>query len=521
MNSILIKSSFKNDEENIFFNGWGYTDDVVIVGREGLDDYLHGGGSLKNLGEMEGRYILAYQKENVVCVETDQFGSEPLFYFYGNGDWAVSNSFLALSEHLVNNKINLTPDKEVLDTFYVEHSICQQLIGARTLVKEIRLAPPEVRLKIDVRLSWVTLESASKSFDDLSYKDLLVKGLSKSISVAKTILENFPGTISADITGGYDSRIILGILKRASLDLSDINFCSNKNAVSDYNVASALAKKYNFKINNVIAKPGRVRGEIKYDIWKYHNLGVYLPVYEPLCTEECWFHFHGGGGEILRDFYINSPIQSIKVLESKGKKKLPGLVSVMSEFCNQNGLDPGSQHSMREFYLKSRSRLHFGRSSFTSFSSNLVMPILTPEIQAAMAKVSSQEVSDKKVLRDIYTALDFSLLEVCFDRPEKELKKFDSIDFVRTKFDIKRKEVFGSRVNFMDDDVISRTGDASFRESMLEDLERVLEFKPDFKKDVESIKERIMRKEKLSSLGGDVSRILMLSFLGSVDNSHW
>lgn len=513
MTSVLIKSSFQDEQENVFFNGWGYTDDLVVVGRRGLDDYLRRGGALESLEDMEGRYILAHQKKYVAYVATDRFGSEPLFYFFRDGDWAVSNSFLALYEHLVENKVKLTPDNEVLDAFFVDHSICQQLIGNRTLFREISLAPPGAKLKIDLLLAWVSLESVPRDLGNLTYKELLLKGLSKSISVTKALLENFPGTISADITGGYDSRIVLGILKRASADLSNVNFCSNKNATDDHEVASALAKKYNFKINNVRAMPGSVSGKIKYDIWKYHNLGVYLPVYEPLCTEECWFHFHGGGGEILRDFYVNSPIQSVRILESKSEKKLTGLVLVMSEFCNQNGLDPSSQHSMREFYIKSRSRLHFGRSSFTSFSSNLVMPILTPELQEVMTRASSQEVLDKKVLNDIYTALDPGLLGVCFDRPEKEIDKFNEAGFCGAIFDIKKKEVFGGPEEYRSKDVVSRNGDATFQESMLEDLQDVLGFRPDLKNDVDAVKEKIKRNGHSSSIGRDATRILMLGLI--------
>lgn len=514
MNSIFLESSFKCGRNQYFFNGWGYTDDFLVVGEGGIDEYFRKGGDLNSLEGMEGRYVLAYKDNNALYVQTDQFGSEPLFYFHRDGCWAISNSFMELYEHLVENNVKLTPDYEVLDAFNIDHSICQQLIGVRTLVKEICLSTPESRLKVDIRLGWVSLEKKTKSFSGLTYEELLVQGLAKSVSIAKAILENFPGMVSADITGGYDSRIILGVLKKASPDLSAVNFTSNKNVVSDYNVALELSKKYNFKINNVKAPPGNASGNVKYNVWKYHNLGVYLPVYEPLCTETCWFHFHGGGGEILRDFYVNSPIHSVRVLESKEKKKLPGLVSVMSDFCNQNSLDPDSRNSMREFYLKSRSRLHFGRSSFTSFSSFLVMPILTPEMQEAMSKVTEQEVLEKKVLRDIYKILDPGLLEVSFDRPEKEIGKIDDVGCFEVDFDIKEKKVFIGERKTVSGYLNEGGSSLTFMESMLEDLYDVLRIRPDLKEEVDALVIRLKRKERLSSVGRDVSRVLMLGLLG-------
>tara|TARA_B100000700_G_scaffold324541_1_gene430974 strand:- start:705 stop:2279 length:1575 start_codon:yes stop_codon:yes gene_type:complete len=428
MDSVFLASSWKPSKNIRFFRGWAFSEEALIVGQKGFDKYIEG-NTYSKLRMLEGRYLLCFENDCKLSVNTDFFGSEPIFWFSDGLNWAVSNSFYKLQKLLEEKSVPLTIDDDVLSNFEIPHSSCQQLIGTRTLFKEIKLCPQGYNIEVLIEEGWVSLVSKENSLSTLdgSYEELLLQGLEQAVLVTKEILKNYEENISADITGGIDSRLVLAILLNATNgNLKFINFNSNVNEKRDYYIASKLAEKYNFKITNEKSDVIKVSSHQRYEVWRNHNLGVYLPIYEPEFGKDIWFHFHGGGGELFRQFYSNSPLVTAKVLSRKhGNGKAKSLVSVLQDFCNDNNLDPSSVDSMYDFYLKNRSRLHFGRGIFTSFRMNVVQPLLNKYLIAAASKLTNYEVESNKMIFDMFKILEPTLLDVEFDSEDKFSKIYE------------------------------------------------------------------------------------------------
>ena len=240
-----------------------------------------------------------------------------------------------------------------------------------------------------------------------------------------SILTNLVGLnrVRCDVSGGVDSRIVLGLINPRS-KAGGVKFSSNKKWESDYRIADLLiSAHYGFKINNSeISATRSLSAEDTLRIYRYGNSGIYRNVYYPKHrTPLRSLHMHGGGGENLRGLQVGSAWKFIHRI--KQFFKLPGdFEKVKSEYLSwyeKNDVDPRSDESTIFHYRNFRGRFHFGRNWFRE----LVNPLITP-----LSSQSAERMSDYFIYKNLNPrVLQFDLLYLCdpflaffpFDSSEK------------------------------------------------------------------------------------------------------
>lgn len=408
------------------FGGVAFTSESIIVGQDGFD-------LLKdNTNLSEGRfYVVAVSKDSVEAY-VDNSGQDALFYYNSEGYWAFSNSWLMLARFLKKIGAHLTENDDVINSFEIEHSMCQQLVSNDTPVNEIKVLPLgfKISLKRSNDFSFYLEQCRGAAIEDLGDYHKNIMQFSQYYSlVSKAILSSECTGVKFDITGGYDSRLVLSLVESSGLNMSNINFCSNPRALEDYNVACRLISRYGASIQNRNFDKLSLSGDVLLDLWMYGNLGVYRLINEPVVSKsKTNFHFHGAGGENFRTFYASSPS---KVAESFKKKYLEcgeSFERQLKKSFDDLGVEENNPRSLLEHYRNFRSRFHFGRNTYKTLTSNLFSPLSSSFLWRSISSMDRVYFEKNVFAIDLMSVTAPELLNFDFDKLEKNFSDSDIIE---------------------------------------------------------------------------------------------
>ncbi|WP_417420383.1 hypothetical protein [Halomonas sp.] len=438
---VFVASSFSLDDRdtsqgqnNNHFAGIAYTSDAIILGKEGLAQYLekHDTETFRR-SVVDGRFYAFLEMADEYRAFVDPLSQDTLYYYFsnekgpsGDGNWAVSNSLLGLAEFLYG-KIKLTQYRPALLSFFIGKGsgIGAQPISSRTVFSEIRALPLGKTLVIDKKSQISRLEgspaSITRPFEGVSYDELVLSVLIEGASRLRAMREhgiNF----AADLTGGHDSRACFGLLSRAFNDWDKVRLISNPRKDEDYRIATSLAARYGGKLHSNSGKSVSIDPNNAYSIWKQGSIGTYLPVYFPLSSFLSPREYKINGGMILaKEFAAQKPSEFLESLRSIYSRDTDyQLVSnEFSSALNELEVGDGDEKAMDWFYLASRARYHYGRSWYTSLAFPIISPLINPKTFAASLKLSRNELNEGKLSLDILMALDPVLALHPFDSAEK------------------------------------------------------------------------------------------------------
>lgn len=430
----LLYSSWANFREHQF-SGMAFTDRAVIVGSDGYDKYLLENNDFDILKINEGRFSVIHKKNDEVFARTDCMGQDLIFYYCSPNGFAISNSFIWLARHLKENNISLSIDFDVLHLWRINHSITQGLISSDTYFNEIKLLPRDSILKITktfdgFKKSFLSIDLNLINDENLIDKDvygsLVRSGVSKMASRSFSLISYYKDRVKVDITGGVDSRLVLGIIASSGLNLSEINFQSNEKWKSDFEVANNLSNKLGFQIKNKNIPVVRSSSEAAFDLWKIGCAGVYSPIYIPLgSVPQSHLHFHGACGECFRDFYKSNLVRMSLNIDniSPGKKYSLAFSRKMGKSIHELNESVYSNQGLISHYVNYRSRFHFGRSSYKNLNNIIVSPLASPDFLEATKCLSLEEIQQSQLALDILLLTRSELAELPFDDPSKAFKK--------------------------------------------------------------------------------------------------
>ena len=414
------------------FDGISYVCDSIVIGNEGLDDFLseNSGFDLDDL--REGRFWLFYKKRNTYTACTDDCGQEAIFYYHVGNVWALSNSFLALVEHLSFHGVGLYLNHGAVASFFIPGGFGETLISDRTAVQEVKVLPRGSQIKIcsgdfSVEARYATATSGVSAVLDFPDLDVLYSHMIKWRGRLRALVEQVCAySFQVDVSGGTDSRMLLGLLLSSGADLSGIQFVSNPNLEQDYRVACGLADVYGFSLGRGVNRAcvnERLSEAEQFEIYLYGCLGVYHKPYFPAFRERPnIFRLHGGGGEVLREYYSGDFLSFIERYEKFFKD--PALFQLIRDNY-ASCLESGSYNSANDHYLDYRSRFHFGRNWYKSNTASLVTPLLSSDLIREYAALSPLAKSKRYLQLAYYLLLDPTLLNIPFDTPEKSFPAKD------------------------------------------------------------------------------------------------
>ena len=120
-------------------------------------------------------------------------------------------------------------------------------------------------------------------------------------------LKKITNNISADLSGGFDSRALISILLNSGIDLNEINIHSiidiKHDHDSDYKIALNISSKFGFKLNNFILDNNFTKWNLEDSLFNeiYSKLGFHKQFYiRDKFYNKPLFIFTGSGGEFLR-----------------------------------------------------------------------------------------------------------------------------------------------------------------------------------------------------------------------------
>ncbi|AIA76744.1 hypothetical protein FF32_18400 [Halomonas campaniensis] len=449
MSFFLISSDDNND--NNYFNGMAFSESSIVLSLSGLENYLKSANSLFEL--VDGRFSLCWNDGEKRIFTVDRTGQDCWFYYKENDFWAVSNSLYALGERL-KERGRFRLRKSGFIFYEIRHSLGEQPYSEETSIDGVKILPKDCY--ITVSSDFFKVEKHQKLRKVESQEDYCQR-LVHYVAVWKARLRSLishvsAGAVRCDISGGIDSRIVMG-LSSSELHNKKIKYSTNKAWNDDYLIVSMLSKALGFKIDNTeISRPRVVSAEKALELYKKGNSGVYKNIYfSKFLTAYPSLHLHGAGGENIRGLSSGSAWKVVHRLKSQFKND-----ALYEDFRHdylgwfeKNDIDFKSDDSTIAHYRHFRGRFHFGRNWYRSLTNPLVTPLESSDLEM-MADYLIKVGRDPK-------ALQFDMLYLCdkflpFFPFDTENKKFshevisDSLKYI-ANFSIRKNDfevtVFG------------------------------------------------------------------------------
>lgn len=385
--NFFVIDSNNCDEINSKFYGYAIYDGKIVIQ-----------GQNKHISELldedtYGTYVNIIKNDDCLIIQQDYFGGYGLFIYERDDYFAISNSLLYLCNSLKRNH-TLSIDKD-----YARAYFCCSLVPLsfqKTIFKEIYQLPQCYNIYINTRTKHLKLsrknDTALKL--DISSKEamhLLDKWHSKWNNLVNVLSERYP--LSADLSGGFDSRVSFSVLFKSKIDFNKIKISSIDDDLhthkEDYEIASAIANRINVKLNQNLnsIKTKRISPELAYNIsmltkGTFHKQIFWKNSYNVVPR----FVLTGSGGESLRDYW-NIDINQFMTNElNRGcfertnfSNSIHRIINESIECINKYYID-NKMPLTQKIYNYIRQRNHFCKSIVENFLSNTITlaPLMDP-----------------------------------------------------------------------------------------------------------------------------------------------
>jgi len=252
-----------------------------------------------------GCWTMLVSLNGMLHVLTDPSGLATTFISRG-GD-VIGSSFLAVSA--------VTPRPTLCDQNVYEYVFNGSILGNGTLFENITLLPMEGRIQIDssgvrVEAPPVTVPSWRAYLRD----ELLEESLSRLRAGFRRFATAFGDNISCALSGGYDSRLILALLKEQGVD--PFVFVYGRADDDDVWLAKAIAAGEGFPLEHIDKSAAPLIPPTEYAPQCRHNFfqsdgytweGLFTSDAEHQQrrrrTQGGRLYLNGGGGEVFRNFF--------------------------------------------------------------------------------------------------------------------------------------------------------------------------------------------------------------------------
>ena len=220
-------------------------------------------------------------------------------------------------------------------------------------------------------------------------------------------LKKKTNNISSDLSGGFDTRIVLSILLNSGIDLNEILIFSYNNTIhnhdQDFKIAKNISLKSGFKLNNLIIDNNGTKLSTKESLFGiiYSKLGFHKEFNNALkFLSKPKFAISGSGGELLRGS-PGHPIKKYIEIISRGynKKFYNSSVRICKRsiaLLKKKKTYYDDYEISVDLYAKGRARHHFGKSSVIAFlvNSYSLQPLIDPDIRQIKFDINEKKGHD-------------------------------------------------------------------------------------------------------------------------------
>ena len=238
--------------------------------------------------------------------------------------------------------------------------------------------------------------------------------------------------ILIDLSGGFDTRIVLSVLYSSGVDLNSVLINSLNNKIhtheEDFRIATNISSKLGFKLNKKrLDDKGTIfDNKTSLDISMYTKLGCHKDFYfRTQFLRKPRFHFTGGWGELIRGFpnkpihdFIestssrNRDIDNHKKFYDSSKRLLNRSINRLKEERKYND----NYELSIDLYIRGEGSNHFGKACVESFISNEYK--LEPSSDPDIKKLKISNTNDKLIhnlVAYIYVRFCHVLIDFPFD----------------------------------------------------------------------------------------------------------
>jgi hypothetical protein len=432
-----------------FFQGYAFVGADLVFGADGLRDFTR--ATCQELGPGEdGCYVQIHREGTRFRVGTDHSGFKKVFYYWSPGFWVVSNSILAITDALHTNGITVTPRLSQLAAITVPRTFFQQPYSFQTIVTGVQILPLGHELMIgDENVSIKPYRP--RPLPD-SYAAALAQFTDLWIARFETLVANETVQLSADLTGGVDSRTVFTLIRAAQRRLGLRRarfFCSG--AGLDFQVAQRVCTAFEERLHNGMPVNHHALSCTEaYETWRALDLGAYHPVYFPFTTPGLHVVRVGGnGGEIHRPFYNKSHSYAdlASFIRAQGDTIHPDRLRAEFAQDTQDWMQWVEQNEANKFwgrvkwgrlrrliqdkrrlekldktqalithYREFRNRFHSGRVPQSHMGFH---PLSSGFLDDVSALAGAERLSSSQILFDIMHQLEPGVVLIPFDTPEK------------------------------------------------------------------------------------------------------
>lgn len=394
------------------------------------------------------------ESEFVIC--NDEFGYSPIFYSHIPGKEVIfSDSFQAVAYELMRTGISPSLDLDAyITTVSTKDARFANPLAFQTSAAEIRLLPPHHALYVSADSAVIFDRAQLLDLQNLDTSALVKKGVDYISKTLKLLAENKEHSHSLLLSGGVDSRVVLGLVLGANAeDKFAIRSNDPRNYKSKYSYRVfeddffiSYAVGQNFGLNWL--RP-RSASNIKTSLEEGLKLSqayssnfsnAYPATDHHSIYSKPEMSLRGGGGEPIKGAGFlslakqvqefnselgdssDSPFAQFKnwfvnnaVIEVPDKESISSALNILEPWLSTENFD----QLMPSYYQHSRNRTHFGHAKFSS-TSNLYpfQPLSNSYFFAATKMLGHAELRNYAIAKQIFNATDPTLLEFPFEDPE-------------------------------------------------------------------------------------------------------
>ncbi len=418
-------------------HGYAITDNSIIINTEGLSLYEQKKPLIAP--PEEGRFCGIFNVGKKFVVKSDTHGQDIVYVFRdGRGGWAISNSFLMLTLYASRHgKVNFYQPAAL--GFFLKNGthVGEQLISHRTMIEEIEILPVNQEMHIDKITGELVFVSSSFTdffkLNSVDYEDTIVSMLSKQMSIFDAIA-NTGQDIYLSLSGGYDSRLVLGMLSRKLIDTKKIFIKSDVNRNKDFVIAQKLCDTLGFDLNTYKSPRRALSLSVSeaYRSFLFSCCGTYLPVYPvrshslnptPIlrltgdyAADASFFKgksiFNGNMSKVGKDMS----------LFLQGRSGAEQAIRDFNDTFDVLGIDIDDPLSSAAYYCAIRSRHHCGRQWYKTMGNDYLM---TPLMNKGFTQLNllnySEGRREDELFTDLYCSMGNWATEIPFESAKGNL----------------------------------------------------------------------------------------------------
>ena len=435
-----VNSMKHKDLEEQFFTGWilDHESSSISLGQSGFMKGLNR-ISKSELATKEGSFVHAEWNEKSFTIRHDCFGLYPILYFRTKNLFIASDSLLTLSQVREMLSLERKRNNKVHSTRSWTHGLACSIMSTQTILKSVKYLPPAssilvhysgtsstYSLTIDEKIPHFPSVFAGSDEPYMAQLHTCMKQIIGSMTAIHSFVET---RLKFGLSGGLDSRVILGALQYNQLSLDNVDIRSNTHSSrsNDLQVVEELSKEFGFDFNKEDkskeisqrsgAKPVRISN--MFGNWALASLGLFDMTY---MYPSYWDHpavieIGGHGAEIVKGTFADMSL--FRIAFRKMPYQYMKIRSEIKHGLKSIGIPFNHKNKMQWHYLAYKSAIQNGRSIERTLLA--ARPLMNRKLCTLGLNHPSEQ--PNMILEDLLILLNPRLASIPFDLESKNISE--------------------------------------------------------------------------------------------------